>query len=356
MSTCRRVTIFSSIPSVVESIQKSVAVNELKLTQIPHLDIIRDASLTGYGGTVNFNPTKLEPSTLETLSRTEILISEPAVVADLLTHHPLALKNLCWLQSTYAGVDPIFNQLLDSKKELPAWRLTRFAGKFGPPIAEWCLARIISQERGFALTAMDQTKKLWAGSNEIMNYRYLSSLTLTILGCGDIGRCIARAAIAFGMRVIGYVHNPRLNDDVLDVHYTTDLKEALQAADYIVSILPSTPGTRGMLLNNVLSSCAVKNGGKSPVLLNVGRGDVISEAELLGALDQDYISAAILDVMETEPLPASSLLWEHPRVVVSPHVSGLTQAKDVPDVFWDNFKRYTEGSELLYQVDWTKGY
>ena len=76
----------------------------------------------------------------------------------------------------------------------------------------------------------------------------------------------------------------------------------------------------------------------------------------MGTLDQDYILATILDLMEMKPLLASSLLLEHPRDVVSPYVSNLTHANDALDIFWDNFKRYTEISDFLYQVYWTKGY
>ena len=130
------------------------------------------------------------------------------------------------------------------------WTLTRFAGCFGPPISEWCIARIISHERGFNASAKDQVNKRWAGSKDaILNYRYLSNLTLTILGCGDIGCCIARAAKASGMKIIGYGKSCEPSDkveEVVDV-YTTNLDVALSSADYIVSVLPSTPDTRGLL-------------------------------------------------------------------------------------------------------------
>jgi len=233
------------------------------------------------------------------------------------------------------------------------FKLTRFAGKFGPPIAEWCLARIISHERNFAATAADQKERAWAKSrHEVTSYRYLSDLTLTVLGCGDIGLCIARAAKAFGMRVVGYVRGDVQNrNPVVDV-YTNSLPEALREANYIVSVLPSTPSTIGILSGEALQPCHVK----SPVLLNVGRGSVIDETSLLRALELNYISAAILDVFETEPLPTESALWDHPKVVVSPHVSGLTRGVDVPHLFLQNYERYCQNQELLYAVDWSKGY
>ena len=342
------VTVFSSIPTVAESLLSSCG--DISL------DIIKDDALAGYGGTVQFKPKNLTASTFEALEKAVVLISEPAVVASLLGHDANCLRNLKWCQSTYAGVDPLFaGDIVTTAKP---WILTRFAGAFGPPIAEWSLARIIEHERSFAASAADQGKREWAGSrNEVTQYRYLSSLTLTVLGCGDIGRCIIRAAAGFGMKTIAYGKSPRIAKDVdgLD-EYTQDLGEALRAGDYVVSVLPSTEETRGLLSGEALAAAAKANGGKSPVFLNVGRGDVIDESSIISSLDREYISAAILDVFETEPLLNDSPLWAKPNVIISPHVSGLTQASDVPKLFLANYHRYVEGESLLYVVDWNKGY
>ena len=226
------VTVFSSIPSVAESMVTLCS-------DIP-VKVVNDDALGGYGGTVDFEPSKLTDETRAALSQAEILISEPAVVASILNHNISALQSLKWCQSTYAGVDPLFSLSDDGIPLIPRqpWILTRFAGCFGPPIAEWCMARIIEYERSFSASTKDQRNKDWAGSLEqVTNYRYLSFLTLTVLGCGDIGRSIAKAASVFGMRVVGYGKTPRIARDIGVDHYTTDLTEALQAGDYIVSVL-----------------------------------------------------------------------------------------------------------------------
>ncbi|KAL3918061.1 MAG: hypothetical protein SGARI_007564 [Bacillariaceae sp.] len=243
-------------------------------------------------------------------------------------------------------------------------------------MAEWCIGRIISHERNFASSQRDQGNAEWAASTEILEYRYLSEMTLSVLGStGDIGQCIGRAAKAFGMYTVGYSRSGgRKNDGNKSVfdEQTTSLQEALQAADYVVSVLPSTDATRGLLTLETLESANVKNGGKSPVLINVGRGDLVSsEAALIQALDAGHISAAILDVMDPEPLPSSSELWRHPKVTISPHVSALTRGKDVPKVILEQYQRYCEAvkygdgddddmakiaEKLHYVVDWNKGY
>jgi phosphoglycerate dehydrogenase-like enzyme len=95
---------------------------------------------------------------------------------------------------------------------------------------------------------------------------------------------------------------------------------------------------------------------KSPVLISVGRGGLISETSLIRALDQGYISAAVLDVFENESLPVDSVLWERSHVVISPHVSGSTQAKGVPPVFLNNYQHFLNGKDLFYEVDCSKVY
>jgi phosphoglycerate dehydrogenase-like enzyme len=373
------VAVFSSIQEVSESLILASSLSSCPTTATAtatsadnnnniSFNIIKDDALTGYGGTVKFHPESLSASTLKSLSEAEILISEPAVVASIINYYgENCLRNLIWYQSTYAGVDPLFSNTnnIDIVKiaKKHNWILTRFAGIFGDPIAEWCLARIIEHERSFAASKIDQNNKEWAGSksrNAVTQYRYLSSLTISILGgCGDIGKCISRAAsFGFKMKTIGYGKTYRNNiDDIdgLDI-YTQDLQEALQLGDYIVSVLPSTDDTKGLLNDETLSVAAKINGGKSPVFINVGRGDVINEESIISSLDRGYISAAILDVFEIEPLPATSPLWNKPNVIISPHVSGITQASDVPKIFFDNYERYIKGEDLKYVVDWDKGY
>lgn len=357
-----RVTLFTSIASIAETLQKAAP-------WLP-LDCVTDPeALSGYGGTINFEADKLSQESRRVFQDTEVLITEPAVLAAILQKEPNLAKlqtfpRLQWCQSTYAGVDPLF-RLLDQRKAtsdrttttMPSFVLTRFAGKFGPPIAEWCLARIIAHERNFAASAADQKIKGWATSREVNEYRYMSDLTLTILGgCGDIGSCIGRAAQAFGMRVVAYSRSARPSPGPGWNEVSTDLSYALQQGDYVVSVLPSTPETRDLLSGDVLSAAGRAKGGKAPVFLNAGRGDVLTEESLIRALDEKFISGAILDVFPVEPLPSDCPLWARPDVVISPHVGGVTRAEDVPSLFLENYKKYQNGQDLDFVVDWEKGY
>lgn len=373
----RRLTIFSDVQNIASALEKIIATNALKSAKWNDLEIseIQDDALHNRKACgpsqansmpFVFQPDNLHAHTLQKLRDTEILIAEPATLAAILKHDPNALPNLKWCQSTFAGVDTMF----DAGFTMPLpFTLTRFAGTLGQPIAEWCLARIISHERRFDIVARDQaTKSLWASDSGhanplVMDYRCLNELTLVILGgCGNIGQRIAKAAkYGFGMKTIAYTH--RKQNGVVQVlpdgidECTDDLSHALREADYLVSVLPSTPATKGLLSSETFAAASKTNGGKSPVFLNVGRGDVVTnELSLLKALDNGFISFAILDVFVEEPLPYDNPLWDREDVIVSPHASGITRGGVLPELFLKNYERYVSSDNLNHVVDWSKGY
>jgi phosphoglycerate dehydrogenase-like enzyme len=101
-----------------------------------------------------------------------------------------------------------------------------------------------------------------------------------------------------------------------------------------------------------------------PVLINVGRGDLITTRTIIDSLSSKLLSGVIIDVAEEEPLPSSDPLWTTPNVIISPHVSALTRGKDVPKVITEQYRRYVQSQkdggdlrkDLQYVVDWDKGY
>ena len=162
---------------------------------------------------------------------------------------------------------------------------------------------------------------------EEMNYRSLSELTIGLVGFGEIGQEIAKYCKAMKMTVNSVrrdTNTPKLAfvDNVFSVQ---NLSECLKQCDYVCNVLPSTAATRGFFSGSVLESCKEKK----TVFINIGRGDVVDEGSILKALDNGWIGGAILDVYDVEPLPDSSPLWSHPKVTITPHIAGLTRAKQV---------------------------
>ncbi|XP_063866162.1 glyoxylate/hydroxypyruvate reductase A-like [Scylla paramamosain] len=162
-------------------------------------------------------------------------------------------------------------------------------------------------------THMKQINKDYRGWQTFHTFRSLSQLTVGVMGLGKIGLTTAKALKGFGCRVHGLVRTPRSRSSIEPFvdqlwHGREGLAYFLKDCDYLVNLLPSTPLTRGLLGDTVLSGAS-----RRPVLVNVGRGDIISEADLLKALEEGWLSAAVLDCYEKEPVPEESLLWAHPR-------------------------------------------
>ena len=120
---------------------------------------------------------------------------------------------------------------------------------------------------------------------------------------------------------------------------TASLPYVLQSSNYMVNILPSTLQTRGLLSGDVLRHCAGEGSARRPrppIFINAGRGDVVDEHALVTALDSGWIGGAVHDVFQEEPLPKSSLLWSHDKVLMTPHISAVSYADDVAQLFARN--------------------
>eukprot|EP01090_Pellita_catalonica_P010304 TRINITY_DN21764_c0_g1_i1.p1 TRINITY_DN21764_c0_g1~~TRINITY_DN21764_c0_g1_i1.p1 ORF type:complete len:227 (-),score=20.57 TRINITY_DN21764_c0_g1_i1:27-707(-) len=207
--------------------------------------------------------------------------------------------------------------------------MTRIGGVFNRPMAEFVFGQIICHERKFRDMDKAQQKKKWVGQAQGYSYRKLESLTLGILGFGEIGRQIASTGIAFGMNLAIYTRDvTKINCNYSKMTAYSSLGKFLPQCDYLVNVLPSTTATREMLNAKNISNCK-----KGAVLINVGRGDFIKEDVILSALDCEYFSAVVLDVFKDEPLSPSSKMWDHPKIVISPHVAALSFADDVAQIF-----------------------
>ena len=265
-----------------------------------------------------------------------VALADPGLVSGKLD----AAENLEWLQSTWAGT----NALMQGRRD---YRCTKISGCFGPLISEYVFAHILGNSAGSRL--LRSARRRWAHEEFIEVARPLKGQTFGVLGTGDIGTHVAGVAKAFGMVTLGLVRDGTTRPNFDDT--TADVDEVLRQSDVVLSALPSTPATRGLLDGGRLRSCA-----KRPVLINVGRGDLVSAASVVEALDKGWLREAALDVFEVEPLPADSPLWRRDGIYVTPHVAALSRPEDVATVFAANLDRYFRGEPLLYEVDWGKGY
>jgi phosphoglycerate dehydrogenase-like enzyme len=244
------------------------------------------------------------------------------------------LDSLRWFQSSAAGFDtPVLMELI--RRGILFTKSDVHSG----PIAEYVLRAVLDHYQRPDLWASAQADRSWTRHE----FEEIYGSTWIVVGLGSIGIEVARRAAAFGVRVVGVRRHPTGNEPVDELVAPEDLVGLLPAADVVVLCAPANASTVHLVDDGFLS--AMKAGA---VLVNIGRGALVDEAALVRALGKGSIGAAILDVFETEPLPADSPLWANPKVTISPHNSALAGArfKRQEDLFSENLARFLRGESL----------
>ncbi|XP_012526832.1 glyoxylate/hydroxypyruvate reductase A [Monomorium pharaonis] len=286
--------------------------------------------------------------TLAKINTAEILVAD----CDLLLPYVNELTSVKWIQATWAGLDKLMPHVRNTPRD---YILTRFSDEsFGLAMSEYVITQIVNYERDQRQQYENQKLAVWKQEGRLMSHRLIRNLTIGILGVGTIGKSVAEKLKLFGATVWGMTRTvPKDKLPYLDEHRTVNgLPDILKNSDYIINMLPTTRDTVGLLNGNVLEHCKDKNA----VFINVGRGSVIRETDLINALEQKWISAAILDVFEKEPLPKESKLWSLPQVTISPHNSAVTNSQDVARLFAENYTRYVSGKNMINVFDFNIGY
>ncbi|WUI04317.1 D-2-hydroxyacid dehydrogenase [Spirillospora sp. NBC_00431] len=251
-----------------------------------------------------------------------------------------------WVHIASAGVDRLlFPRLVEGGTVV-----TNSRGIFDEPIAEYVLGLVLAFAKDLHTTVRLQAERRW-------RHRETEGITgarALVVGTGPIGRAIARRLSAAGLAVSGAGRTARDADpDFGVVRPVEGLGELLTTADYVILAAPLTPQTRGMI-----DTAALDRMRPSARLINVGRGALVAEADLVKALLDGRVAGAALDVFEDEPLPPSSPLWDMPNVIVSPHMSGdvVGWRDELVRLFTDNLARHVAGRPLRNVVDKRLGY
>lgn len=268
----------------------------------------------------------------------DVLLADPQRAIAALPH----LARLTWLQLTWAGIE----RMLD-----PALRrdyvLTNIRGIFGPLMSEYVFGYLLMHERR-SVARLDAQR---AGRWDATVPGTLQGKIIGLVGVGSIGAHLAATARHFGMTVRGYTRSSATCADVDEYFHGNDKVAFASGLDYLVAVLPNTPGTRGLVDAAMLGALA-----PHAVVVNAGRGDTLDTAALMTALEGGRLAAAVLDVFEEEPLPADHPLWHTPGVFITGHTAAPSYPSDIVGVFAHNYRRYVAGEPLLYQVDFERGY
>jgi glyoxylate/hydroxypyruvate reductase A len=172
-----------------------------------------------------------------------------------------------------------------------------------------------------------------------------------ILGYGTLGQACARMLGALGFQLAGWTRTPRTAAGIALFAGMEQLPEFLSACDIVVSLLPDTPETRGILNARSLGWLPAGAG-----VVNAGRGTAIVMPDLIAALDRGHISTAVLDVFETEPLPAESPAWRHPRIIITPHNAAYASCRARAEAVVSSMGALMRGETPAQLYDRVRGY
>jgi phosphoglycerate dehydrogenase-like enzyme len=256
-----------------------------------------------------------------------------------------AADALRWVHVGGVGVDAVlFDRLVESDVVV-----TNSRGVFDVSLPEYVLSLMLALIKDLPATVRAQTEQKW-------HHRWLETLSggrAVILGAGSIARSTARILRALGVDVSLVGQQARDLGPEGRVHASSELAMLLPEADWLIGLLPLTPGTRSLVGARELA--LLPNRAR---VVNIGRGLTFVEADLVDALERGVIRAAALDVFEVEPLPDDSPLWRMPNVIVSPHEGGdvVGTGPVLTEVFLGNLERYLAGEPLHDVVDKRLGY
>lgn len=253
---------------------------------------------------------------------------------------------LKWIQSSAAGLDHcLVPAVIDSEIIVTS--------------ASGVLADQVSEHATALITALTRSLPVFFRAQQVKEFvrrptRDLHRSTLGIVGFGGVGRRIAQVLSPFKTRILATDMFPIDKPDYVEALWPADrLGDLLAEVDILILSAPLTPATRGMI-----AAAEIARMKKGSLLVNVARGPLVVERDLVAALEGGHLGGAALDVTEQEPLAPTSRLWEMPNVIITPHVGGQSRLRidQMTDFFCDNLERYRTGRPLRNLVDKQLGF
>jgi len=251
--------------------------------------------------------------------------------------------NLKAILSLGAGIDSMI-----ADPTLPDLPLARMVDpSMTNTMADYVLLAVLRHHRQFDLFEREQRAGRWTFALP----KRAEDRTVGILGLGELGAAAAMKLREQGFEVRGWSRSEKSIDGVRSFYGQDQLNSFLTETEILVCLLPLTADTAGML-NAKLFAALPKNA----YVINAARGRHLVESDLLDALDRGQLAGATLDVFETEPLPTTSPLWLHDRVLITPHIASYCVPATAAKGIVDNIKRARAGQPLHHQVDRQRGY
>ena len=264
----------------------------------------------------------------------QVIIGNPD--PDTLADYP----HLELLQLESAGYEQYDVEKLNQEKI----RLCNASGCFGDMISEYVIGQLIAMYQHFPQYVRQQQRHVWQRAGRV---RMISGSTVVIIGMGNLGSSLAYRLHLLGAQVIGVRRQAQITlpgvERMIELKH---LSEVLPCADAVILCLPANSGTQAFFTHREFALMK-----QDAVFVNVGRGSLVNDRDILQALDEGQIGGAILDVTQEEPLPADDPLWDHEQVIITPHAAG-TFANDAcwkqfGEIVVENLRRFHEGKPLI---------
>ena len=315
-------------------------------------------ALLVHGGTENWSPQRWKSRFDEVCPdrRVQLLSDatfDPAEVhyAAVWKPHPgelAAFPHLRVIFNLGAGVDAL---MADSS--LPEVPLVRVAvSNLTERMTEYVVLHVLMHHRQELYLRESQRAKRWAPKSQWV----AGAISVGIMGLGTLGADAADALKRLGFRVAGWSRSPKHIAGIDCFDGEPQLEAFLRRTDILVCLLPFTPATRHVLNRVLLTKLNRTSPLGAPVLINAGRGGLQKEADILQCLDDGTLGGASLDVYATEPLPADSPFWTHPKVVLTPHNAADTDPDEISKYVARQIERFEAGGALENVVERERGY
>lgn len=250
-------------------------------------------------------------------------------------------KNLKWIQSLRAGFDNVDLDYIKNRNIV----FTNAKDVYSISIAEDVITKILVLNRNVKTYIKNMENEEWLPN---FNEPEIYNSTVGIIGMGSIAKEIAKRIKAFNTNVIGYRRTHKEEEYFDKILVGEDgLNQLLKGSDYVILTVPLNEGTKGMINKEKLDLMK-----PTALLINIARGGVVVQEDLITALKEKTIRGAGLDVVAPEPLPKGNELWSLDSVYLTPHCSAASPHINtrLTDLILDNLKRYTENRELLHIV------
>lgn len=304
---------------------------------------------------VKLSPTPVQQTPRELLSDADVLYTQAA------NFNPADAPRLRWIQTDSAATQGVWGKPV-LKTSIP---VCNASGAYSAAVAECTFGMLLALTRRIVRGVHFQRECRWPGDLDYEPWAGIDlyGTTLGIVGYGSIGRQVARLAQAMNMQVLACKRRPELRrDDTYLLPNSGDpdglipaewygidrVREMFARCDFVVVTLPEVPTTVKLLGAAELTAIP-----KHAWLVNVGRGKVIDEPELIRLLQEGRFAGAALDVVAQEPMPPENPLWKLPNVLIMPHIASWTvmQARRSSGVLIENLRRDLAGQPLVNQID-----